>query len=256
MKRLFMICLAWMCGAPASALADGRPAFDRANALFQAGDFSAAATAYENILLESGPRAPVYYNLGNSHLRMGDYGPAILAYERALLLTPRDPDLRANLALARRTAAAFEEDSGVHPRVAAALHFLSRNEWSRLVAGGAILLGGLGLWCGLVKVRRGWVARVTAGSAVLALLVILAGSAALHLRRGEAARGVILSADAVLRLSPFATAEAVAAPGPGRTVLLGEQSGGFRFLEIPGTNLQGWLAETDVAPVIPQDGGG
>lgn len=256
MKRVFIICLAWMCGVAAPAFADDRGEFDRANALFEAGDFTSAATAYEGILAESGPRASVYYNLGNSHLRMGNYGPAILAYERAKLLAPRDPDLRSNLALARKTAAAFEEESGLHPRVAAALHFLSRNEWSWLVAGGAILLGGLGLVCGVARVRRGWMSRVMGVSIVLVSLVILAGSAALYLRRSEAARGVILTADAVLRLSPFKTAESVATPGPGRTVLLGEKIGDFRFIEIPGTKLEGWLADKDVAAVIPPDGTG
>jgi len=254
MRRLFIIGLAWMCGAIGSALADGRGEFDQANTMFETGDFAGAADAYGKILAENGPRASVYYNLGNSHLRMGDYGPAILAYERAKILTPRDPDLRANLALARKNAAAFEEESGLHPRVAAALQFLSRNEWSWLVAAGAMLLGGLGLLCGVVRVRRGWMTRVISISAAFAVLVILAGSVALYLRRDEAARGVILSADAVLRLSPFETAEPVATPGPGRIVQLGEQSGDFRFIEIPGTNLQGWLADKDVAAVIPPDG--
>jgi tetratricopeptide (TPR) repeat protein len=256
MKRFVIICLAFLGGVAASASAGGREPFDRANAMFEAGDFAGAAAAYEKILVEHGPRAPVYYNLGNSHLRMGDFGPAILAYERAKLLTPRDPDLRANLARARRTAAAFEEESGLHPRVAAALHFLSRDEWSWLIAGGAILLGGLGLVGGVARVRRGWMTRVMVISAALATLVILAGSAALHLRRDEAARGVIVAADAVLRLSPFESAQPLATPGPGRTVQLGETSGDFRFIEIPGTNLQGWLADRDVVAVVPQDEGG
>jgi tetratricopeptide (TPR) repeat protein len=106
MKRLFIIFLACLCGAAAQALAAGRAEFEQANALFEAGDFAGAADAYERILEEHGPRAAVFYNLGNSHLRMEDYGRAILAYERARLLTPRDPDLRSNLALARKTAAA------------------------------------------------------------------------------------------------------------------------------------------------------
>jgi tetratricopeptide (TPR) repeat protein len=256
MRRLFIICLACLCGAAAPALAVGRGEFERANALFETGDFAAAAAAYEKILGEHGPRAAVYYNLGNSHLRMGDHGPAILAYERARLLTPRDPDLRANLAMARKNAAAFDEEPGLHPRVAAALQFLSRDEWSWLVAAGAMLLGVLGLLCGVARIKRGWMTRVTATSAALSTLMILAGSVALYLRRDEAARGVILSADAVLRLSPFETAESVATPGPGRIVRLGEKSGDFRFIEIPGTDLQGWLADKDVAAVIPPDGAG
>lgn len=256
MERIFIICLAWMCGGLASALADGRSEFDRANALFEAGDYAEAATTYEKIILEGGSRASVYYNLGNSHLRMGDYGPAILAYERAKLLAPHDPDLRSNLALARRNSGAFEEETVLHPRLAAALHFPSRNEWSWLVAGGSILLGGLALLWGMTRVRHGWMIRAIHISAALAVLVVLASSVALHLRRAEAARGVILNADALLRLSPFETAGSVATPGAGRIVHLGEKSGGFRFIEIPGSDFQGWLDDKDVAAVIPAYGTG
>lgn len=256
MERIFIICLAWMCGALAPVLADGRGDFGRANALFEAGDFAQAATAYEKILVEHGSRASAYYNLGNSHLRMGNYGSAILAYERAKLLAPHDPDLRSNLALARKNAAAFEEEPALHPRLAAALYFPSRNEWSWLVAGGSMLLGGLGLLWGVVRVRRSWMTQVIHVSAALAVLVILVGSVALYLRRAEAARGVILNADAVLRLSPFETAGSVATPGAGRIVQLGEKSGGYRFIDIPGTDLQGWLLDSDVASVIPSDGSG
>lgn len=101
--------------------------FERANQRFDHGDFAGAAAAYQQLLTEYGPRAAVFYNLGNCYQRLGQYGPAILAYERARLLTPRDPDLLANLALARKAATAFEEP-GSHPRLDTALNYLSRNE--------------------------------------------------------------------------------------------------------------------------------
>ena len=105
-----------------------------ANQQFKSGDFAGAAAAYEKIIAAEGPRASVYYNLGNSYQQLKQYGPAILAYERARLLTPRDPDLLANLALARKAATAFEE-TGLHPWLDAVVNHLSRNEWSWLVAG-------------------------------------------------------------------------------------------------------------------------
>ena len=71
--------------------------FDQANGQFKAGDYAGAAAAYEQVLAADGPRAAVFYNLGNSYQQLKQYGPAILAYERARLLTPRDPDLLANL---------------------------------------------------------------------------------------------------------------------------------------------------------------
>lgn len=43
----------------------------------------------------------LYYNLGNTHLRLGEIGKAIADYRRALRLTPGDERLEANLRFAR-----------------------------------------------------------------------------------------------------------------------------------------------------------
>lgn len=215
-----------------------------ANGQFKAGDFAGAAASYEKTLAAEGPRATVFYNLGNSYQQLKQYGPAILAYERARLLTPRDPDLLANLALARK-AAAVAEEPGMHPRLDVALNYLSRDEWSWLVAGGALLLGGLAMVCGAVKLLRQWVA----GSACLAGFCLIAGFTALYLRRGETGRGVVLSSDAAVRLSPFEKAELLGTPGSGRIVRLGLKSGDFQHIEVPGTSLSGWMAYKEVATI-------
>jgi tetratricopeptide (TPR) repeat protein len=219
-------------------------AFGDANQQFKSGDFAGAAAAYEKILATEGPRASVYYNLGNSYQQLKQYGPAILAYERARLLTPRDPDLLANLALARKAATAFEE-AGLHPWLDAMVHRLSRNEWSWLVAGSALFLGLLAVVGGVVRLpRRG----VMISTSVAVLLIATAGSA-LYLRRGEAVRGIVLSEGATVRLSPFEKAESLGTPSPGRIVRLGAKNGDFQYIEIPGANLEGWLASKDVAAI-------
>lgn len=233
----------WLVSAAASA-----SGFHDANRRFETGDFAGAAAAYEKLLAAEGPRAAVLYNLGNSYQRLGQHGPAILAYERARLLTPRDPDLQANLRLARKAAAAFEEPVD-HPRLHAALHFLSRNEWSWLLVGAALFLGGLALVLGVMKVPRGGMRRIQVISAAVAGLVFVVASAALFLRGSEEMLGVVLSENATVRLSPFESAEVLGSPVPGRTVHLGEESGGFRYVEVPGTTLRGWLAREDVAAV-------
>lgn len=240
--RFFFILL--VACLPFAAASD----FDEANGKFEAGDFAGAVEAYEAMLAEEGPRAAVFYNLGNSYQRLGKFGPAILAYERARLLTPRDPDLRANLALARKAAAAFEE-TGINPRLHAVLHFLSRNEWSWLVAGAGLCLGAVVFVLGVVKppsrgMRQG--ALVLAGAAGF---LIICGALALAMRRGEADLGVVLSDNATVRLSPFQSAEALGTPGSGRMVQLRDESGGFRYVEVPGTALRGWLASEDVEAV-------
>ncbi len=222
-------------------------AFDAANQQFKSGDFAGAAAAYEKILVTEGRRAAVFYNLGNSYQSLKQYGPAILAYERARLLTPRDPDLLANLALARKAATAFEE-SGLNPRLEAVLVYFSRHEWSWVVAGAALLVGVLAVVCGAVKLppRLRSAALISVGVAGLA---IVAGATALYLRRAEAGRGIVLTENATVRLSPFEKAESLGTPGPGRIVRLGVANGDFRYVEVAGTSLKGWLAGKDVAAI-------
>ena len=79
--------------------------FFHANALYKDGQYTAAASDYEqlrNAGLESGN---LYFNLGNAYFKAGQRGKAILNYERAHRLLPSDPDVEANLdvrALAHR----------------------------------------------------------------------------------------------------------------------------------------------------------
>lgn len=222
--------------------------FDDANQQFKAGDFAGAAAAYEKILAVEGPRAAVFYNLGNSYQSLKQYGPAILAYERARLLTPRDPDLLANLTLARKAATAFEEN-GRNPSLEAALVYLSRNEWSWLVAGAGLFVGVLVVVGGAVPLPpRARLLLVVFSS--VAGLAMVAGATALYQRRDEGSRGIVLSENATVRLSPFEKAESLGTVGHGRAVLLGGETGGFRYVDIPGTQLRGWLAVKDVEAIV------
>ena len=250
MNRTLMLGCCWLLLGLATLRAAGTTAFEQANQRFAAGDYAGAAAAYDNLLTAEGPRAAVLYNLGNSYQRLGQYGPAILAYERARLLTPRDPDLLANLTLARKAAAAFEE-ARLNPRLDALLHRFSRNEWSWLTVAAALVLGALAVLCGALPLPRRWLRQTALVAAVLAGLGVASGATALYLLRAEATRGIVLSATASVRLSPFANAEALGTPGAGRSVCLGAPSGVFHYVEVPGTGLRGWMADTEVAAITP-----
>ena len=242
---LGLICL--LLGA-SPVLADAQSAFDQANRQYAAADYAGAASAYERALSAGGARASVFYNLGNSYQRLGQYGHAILSYERARLLTPRDPDLLANLALARKAAAAFEEP-GPNPRLDAALNTLSRAEWSALVVGSALFLGVLCVGCGIAGLPRGAFRQWTMVAAAMATFLLTGGATALYQRRDEAKRAVILTDSASIRLSPFENAEVVLTPGLGRTVLMGNRHGDFYYVTVPGVAQSGWLAAKDVAAI-------
>ena len=73
-----------------------------ANQLYKDGEFATATQVYEHLLSQGQANSTIYYNLGNAYYIQGDIGRAILNYQRASRIDPRDPDIRANLALARQ----------------------------------------------------------------------------------------------------------------------------------------------------------
>ena len=72
-----------------------------ANGRYERGEFAEAAQQYENLIAMGYEDMALYYNLGNAYLEGGDPGRAILNYLRAEELSPRNPNVRANLDLAR-----------------------------------------------------------------------------------------------------------------------------------------------------------
>jgi tetratricopeptide (TPR) repeat protein len=78
---------------------DPQAVFDGANASYIKEDYAKAADLYQNLVDNGNAGGNVYYNLGNTYFKLGDVGRARVNYERALRRMPRDPNLRANLAL-------------------------------------------------------------------------------------------------------------------------------------------------------------
>lgn len=75
--------------------------FFEANQAYEEGRFHEAVEGYRRLIQSGYGNGHVYYNLGNSYVRLNQFGRAILNYERARLLLPRDADLDFNLRYAR-----------------------------------------------------------------------------------------------------------------------------------------------------------
>ncbi|MBK1884193.1 tetratricopeptide repeat protein [Luteolibacter pohnpeiensis] len=223
-------------------------AFKKANADYEAGRFAEAAQAYEGILKSDGPRASVLKNLGSAYFKAGDNGRAILAFERALVLSPRDPDLLANLELAQKQAAVFPEENPKGWQTV--LTRYSARRWSELVLIAGIILPLLAMgWIFLPGNRRIGLAAL----AVLDLAMLGIAIPGLKAKTGESTRAIVLAKPATVRISPFETAGDRGTIAEGREVALGKQSHGYYWVSVDQGSLQGWVANQEIAPVIPRE---
>jgi tetratricopeptide (TPR) repeat protein len=100
----------WFCGSALAAVLLCPSAtwaalplgeFENANKLYEHGKFAEAAALYTNLVQSGQVSSALYFNLGNAFFKAGQMGRAIGAYRQAEQMTPRDPDLGANLRFAR-----------------------------------------------------------------------------------------------------------------------------------------------------------
>jgi len=190
-------------GAAKVLAADTRADFPAANELYAKGKFTEAAGVYEKIL-QTGARSPeLLFNYGNAEFKAGHLGKAIAAYRRAEWLTPRDPELRANLAFVRNQVQG------------ATLHESRWQDWigSLSLNEGALLAAGF-FWLtfALLAARqiRPALAPKLRGATRLALALALGSGAVLALQAANhfhSSVAVVTGAEATARSGPFDDAQ-------------------------------------------------
>ncbi len=75
--------------------------FEMGNQAYQKEDYKQAVDYYSRIINSGIKNHTVHYNLANAYFREEKLGQAIVNYNRALMLSPRDEDVLANLEYAR-----------------------------------------------------------------------------------------------------------------------------------------------------------
>jgi Tetratricopeptide repeat len=234
-------------GAAAPAVETGE-LFLQANSAYEAGDYPRAVRAYEELLSRGVVDGHLYYDLGNAYLRNGELGRAVAAYRRSRALLPRDQDVAANLAFARKST----QDALAPPEpspIATTLFFwhygLSRSECLRLVVVANALLW-LTLAARLFR-RRSEVLRWTSWALIV---VVVATGASLAVRTLAPRRVAVIvpqeidahagtRADTVVRFKLHAGTEVAVA---------GERDGWLRIALPDGQ--QGWI-DAQHAEVTP-----
>ena len=157
------------------------------------------ASAYETLTQSGQASAALYFNLGNAFFKSGQIGRAIAAYREAEEITPRDPDLRANLQFARNQTPSPTLTPGRWQRW---LGRLTLNEWTVLAAGALwlwLLLLALLQWRPALKPGlRGYLY----GLAVIGLA--LSACVLFSLRQTRFTRtAIVVAGEAIVRYGPL-----------------------------------------------------
>lgn len=180
----------------------------RGNQAYQDGDYRAAIESYEAVLEAGFRSAGLEYNLGNAYFKAGELGRAILHWERGLELSPSDPDIRANLELARSLTV-----DAVEPLPRFWLTALV-SWWTRLLPRawllGLVAVGWIALTGGIVLRilgRASWMHGVAWWTSVGAVLVLVLLGPPLVVREtgvGIPERAVVLTDAVPVRSAPSA----------------------------------------------------
>lgn len=206
LRTLAGLSAVWILLAGAGPLRAQEELVAQGNQRYQEGDYAAAVDAYEAVLDAGYASADLYYNLGNAYFKSGELGRSILAWERARDLRPHDPDIAANLELARSLTV---DEIEPLPRFwlfsawSWWLHLVPRS-FLVAVVGLAWLLLAVGLGVRILaaggRTRRtgGWLA---VGSAVVVLVLGL-NLAVRELGIGQPDRAVILADAVPVRSAP------------------------------------------------------
>ncbi len=205
-RRVWLLVVASFTPFASSSVHAQEGIFERGNQLNQEADYTGAIEAYEAVLSAGFESADLHYNLGNAYFKEGDLGRSILEWERALVRAPGDPDIGANLELARSLTADAVEPL---PRfwlisvVSWWVRLFPRGFLIVVVAAGWLCLAGGAITRVLARsgdVRRlgGWVA---SGGAVVVVL-LGANLVVRELRIGQPDRGVILAEAVAVRSAP------------------------------------------------------
>ncbi|WP_417363043.1 tetratricopeptide repeat protein [Galbibacter sp.] len=107
--------------------------FEKANSLYNKGEYQTAIEDYLKISESGQHSAELYYNLGNAYYKLNQIAPSIYYYEKALLLKPKDPDILNNLQYAENmTIDAIDvlPQTGIDRLVSSVVGVFSHTTWA------------------------------------------------------------------------------------------------------------------------------
>ncbi len=220
-------------------------AFSAANSLYEAGNYQQAAQIYQQLLDQGVKDGDLYYNLGSAYYMQGELGHAIVNYQRAAELSPRDEDIRSNLALAQsQVGSPFPDEAPTPVESLADLtgRWLSLNEIA-IIALGLWFLLGLLLFAGRLFDPGSLRSGIQYVALLVLILVLMAGislGSRLYTDR-SAPEGVVVAPIVAVSSEPGEQYVTELNLISGTSVGIAETSGDWIRLSVPGNAVQGWV---------------
>ena len=221
--------------------------FERANRLYETGNFEGARAALQALVDSGNYSANLFYNLGNADYRLGKKGDAFLAYERALALEPSHPEARANLSLlrdetgARLSTPSWTERAFTWPDDPLQKHVT----WLAAAAFWVICLSFAPL---AYKGRPSWL------PAILGALTLAWCGAAYAVAQSRGKTWIATEAQVSARVAPADGSEMAGTLPMGSHVQLLLERGPWVYVVLPGQNKEarGWVPRSAVEPIALQ----
>jgi tetratricopeptide (TPR) repeat protein len=224
-------------------------AFEKANNLYQKGDYDNAIITYESILKSGQESVGVYFNLGNCFYKQNKVAPAIYNFEKALLLDPSDAEVQNNLSFAQKMT--VDEIQAV-PQVGfakllqditASFHY---DTWAWIAVGFAFVF--LGCFLGYYFSSTTSLKRVFFSLMILCLLstVISAASGFAQKNYTQNEKPAIVFAEvASVKSEPKAVSQESFVLHAGAKVYILEEMNGYYKIQLLDLK-QGWIEKTAV----------
>jgi hypothetical protein len=242
--RRFLLILCLAAGfADALRAADSQALFDSANALLAQGKAVEAARLYEQITATGLTSPALERNWAQASFQNGQPGAALFHLRRAERLSPRDENVRADLALLRSKLNFSPTGTDW-----SALGWLRLDEWAWLALAAVWIWFALLFAAKLSPRARNAVRGFAFGSGVVALGLVAALFAAAQ-RQFHEPDAIVLNADTPLRQSPLDEAKVTLNLPAATELAVRDAKDGWLMVEEPTAQRFGWVRRAQVVRV-------
>jgi tetratricopeptide (TPR) repeat protein len=139
MKQIFYILISLFS---LGLFAQNQSLFEQGNQLYNDGKYAQAIDKYKAILETENHSAELYFNLANAHYKLNHIAPSIYYYEKALKLSPKDQDIKNNLAFANNMTIDDIEvipNAGFSKLIRNITDIMSFDSWAKLAVASVIM---------------------------------------------------------------------------------------------------------------------